>query len=342
MSSRAGIVRAEVVVGANTGGTSTVQVQVQDPVSGQFVPRQITVANLIAGGADTPLLNLGTSGTQGTLNIFPPTAASGNLQFTSANNAGNTITQIVNASFGQASTLTIPDPGNAAASFVLTKGAQTISGNITFTGTNEINTLNLGASGTAGLLTIFPATAANGTFVLDATNNAGNFASTLTNSAIGQATVYSLPDPGQGTANIVLDHGAQTIAGVKTFSSIPIGTQYVVQVNLATITGLAGAVTAIHSAAFAGTVTAISASVNAAFATSNITITPSIYHAGTPTAITSGAVTITQSGSAAGTTGTSTPSAANTFAVGDMISATITGGTGTCGGVITLLVTRTA
>lgn len=377
-SMRAGIVRAEGLVVTSVAATDRILIQQKQTVgtaTGQYLPREITYANFITGGgtglastsvpyinasgdfaADTTNFNytigshlltvksasVGFSGSAGTLTIFPATAANGTFVLSAINNASNFTTTLTNAAIGQATVYTLPDPGAATANVVLSAGTQTISATNTFTGTNQINTLHMGASGTAGVITIFPGTAANGTFVLQALNNSNNFAATLTNAAIGQATVYTLPDPGAATANIILSAGTQTIGGVKTFSSVPIGIQEVVQVNLATITGLAGAVTAIFSAPFAGTVTNISAAVNAAFATSNIVITPSIYHSGTPTAITSGAVTITTAGSAAGTTGTSTPSAANTFVVGDMISATITGGTGTCGGVITLLVTRTS
>jgi hypothetical protein len=75
--------------------------------------------------------------------------------------------------------------------------------------------LQAGASGVAGKLTIFPATAANGTFVLQALNNASNFAATLTNAAIGQATTYTLPDPVNATATIALTLGVNGTEGAN-------------------------------------------------------------------------------------------------------------------------------
>ena len=108
------------------------------------------------------------------------------------------------------------------------------------------------------------------------------------------------------------------------------------------ITAQAGAVSVLFVAPFAGTIDKISAAVSGTFTTSNIVITPSIYHAGTGTAITNGAVTIAFDGSDVGTSGTATPTAANTFAAGDVITATITGGVTSVNGVITLLITKTA
>ena len=282
---RAGVVRAEGQVVTTVAATDRIliqQKQTSGPNSGQYLPREVTYANLISGGGGAL-----------TGNSVAITTAQGDLDTSTA--------------------------------LLYTAGVLTV-----------------GFTAIPGSVVILPTTAANGSLRFIATNNASNFQSTLTNAAVGQATTYTLPDPGAATANIILSAGTQTIGGVKTFSSVPIGTQYVVQVNLATITALAGAVTAIFSAPFAGTITAMSASVNAAFAASNIVITGSIYNAGTPAAITNGVITIPTAASAAGTTATATPSAANTFVVGNMISATITGGTGTCGGVITLLVTRTA
>lgn len=84
-------------------------------------------------------IQAGLSGTAGYLASFPGTAARGSLRLVAANNAGNTVTQITNASFGQASVLTIPDPGAATANFLLAPAAL-VSGNL-----NQ-------SSGTAGLV----------------------------------------------------------------------------------------------------------------------------------------------------------------------------------------------
>lgn len=67
-----------------------------------------------------------------------------------------------------------------------------------------------GASGTAGTLTSFPATAANGSLILAAINAGGAFNTTISNSVMGQSSVISIPDPGAATANFLLSASAGT------------------------------------------------------------------------------------------------------------------------------------
>ncbi len=87
----------------------------------------------LAGGTDEiDTLNLGKSGTAGTLNVFPTTASKGKITLTAAASSGDTVTAIVNASQSGARTYTIPDAG-ASASFVMTQGTQTLVGATTFT-----------------------------------------------------------------------------------------------------------------------------------------------------------------------------------------------------------------
>jgi hypothetical protein len=130
--------------------------------------------------------------------------------------AGNIAPQTVAATLGFGLTLST---GNFAAS----------QGNVT-----------AGSSGHAGFFTSFPGTAANGSFVFKAVNNASNFASTLSNAAVGQATVYTLPDPGAATANVLLDAGTGAAISVNKLSY---GATPVSQVDpgSCTIVGAAGA-----------------------------------------------------------------------------------------------------
>ena len=91
-------------------------------------------------------IDAGASGTAGTVDIFPTTAAKGKVQFTATDSTGDTTTTITNAAQAGAVTYTIPDAG-ASASFVMTAGAQTIAGAKSFTG--RITTTDGVASGTA-------------------------------------------------------------------------------------------------------------------------------------------------------------------------------------------------
>lgn len=92
-------------------------------------------------------VDAGASGTAGTVDIFPATAARGKLALTAANSAGDTVTTIVNASQSGTRTLTIPDGGQTAASFVLTEGAQTINGAKTFGSSPDVPTTGYKADG---------------------------------------------------------------------------------------------------------------------------------------------------------------------------------------------------
>ncbi len=375
--SRAGLIRAEGQVVTSTPSTSKVVVQELSTVSGQFEPREISVGNLLTGGGtsftegsiifadstgslaqdNTNLfwndstntariknIDLGVSGTAGSLDIFPTTALKGKLAFTAADSAGDTTTAIVNASQSGARTYTIPDAG-ASASFAMTEGAQTLNGTktiptlitTTFTATN----VDAGASGTAGTVDIFPTTASKGKIQIAAVSNTNDDTLTITNAAQAAARTYTIPDAG-GAADFVMNAGAQTIAGVKTFSSSPLGVSDAVCVYIPIISAQAGAVSVLFSAPYGGTITKIYASISGAIITSDIVITASVYHAGSATAITNGVVTIPLAASDVGTTALATPTAANTFVAGDAITATITGGVNAVNGVITLLITRTA
>jgi hypothetical protein len=153
----------------------------------------------------------GLSGTAGKFISFPPGAGLGTLQFAAANSAGNFNTIITNASQAGNRTYTVPDAG-ASSNFLMTNsgGTQTIAtGNLALT----VGSLVLGSSGHGATLTIFPSTAANGSFIISPVNNTGNFTTTLSSvTALGQSTIYTLPDPGASTTNIVLNTGVTTMA----------------------------------------------------------------------------------------------------------------------------------
>ena len=78
-----------------------------------------------------PDLDLGLSGVAGSLEIFPSTAAKGSLLYRAADSAGDTVTEIKNASQAGARTYTLPDAG-ASASYVMTEGAASVNGVKTF------------------------------------------------------------------------------------------------------------------------------------------------------------------------------------------------------------------
>lgn len=94
-------------------------------------------ATAISGGN----IQAGLSGTAGTVASFPSTASKGSLVLAAVANTGNTNTTISNVAMGQASVISIVDPGNAAARFLVGATATPfVSGNFPV------------ASGTGGLM----------------------------------------------------------------------------------------------------------------------------------------------------------------------------------------------
>ena len=207
------------------------------------------MANDVATAINGGNIAAGLSGTAGALHSYPSTASKGKLILAAVANTGNTDVTLSNAAHGQATVVTIPDGGAAAASVLLTKSAGTqaiatgslsltlgnltaAAGNIAATlgsvaagttvtgGTGVVATTGnvvatagnvvAGSSGAPGTLVSFPATAANGTLIVAALNAGAAFNTTIRNSVMGQASVVSIPDPGAATANFILSAATTT------------------------------------------------------------------------------------------------------------------------------------
>lgn len=206
-----------------TSGSSSDLVQMlhYNSTLGQWENQTITVANLFAGGSDTPNINVGASGTAGTLKIFPTTASKGDLKLVATDNTGNTETTVTNASQAAARTYTIPDAG-ASASFVMTAGSQTITGTKTIAALVTTD-IDVGASGTAGSVDVFPTTASKGKITITATANTNNDAISITNAAFGQASTLTIPDVGSATGAFVMDKYANVLTATNQINTLKIG-----------------------------------------------------------------------------------------------------------------------
>lgn len=79
-------------------------------------------------------------------------------------------------------------------------------------------TVNVGSSGVAGTLNIFPSTASRGNVSLTAANNTGNTLTNINVAAQVAARTYTVPDAG-ASASFVMTEGAQTINGATTFGA---------------------------------------------------------------------------------------------------------------------------
>jgi len=144
----------------------------------------------ISGGS----IQAGLSGTAGRLISYPATASKGSLALTAVANTGNTATVISNNAMGQASTINIPDPGNAVGQFLVAATATP------FTTGHLVST-----SGTAGL-TVDSGVAAAQVMQLNAVN-------TMT----GTGQIILVKANGTEAANAVTASGN---AGVITTSSL--------------------------------------------------------------------------------------------------------------------------
>lgn len=172
-----------------------------------------TAGNVINAGN----IQAGLSGTAGNLISFPATAANGSLIISALNAGANFTTTIRNSVMGQSSVISIPDPGAATAKFLLdTSASQTITGSLIVTGpiTSNAGNITSGSSGDAGSFISFPATAANGTLILAAVNAGAAFNTTISNGSMGQSTVYTIPDIGAATGDIVVSTAAVRLKSV--------------------------------------------------------------------------------------------------------------------------------
>lgn len=127
-------------------------------------------------------IQAGLSGTAGYLASFPGTASKGSLHIAAVANTGNTVTTVSNAAMGQATTVSIPDPGTATAKFLLDTGSQLMASGAKLaldkaTGTEASNAVTINAQ--AGVITTSSLTVTAGS----------TYSITLTNSKIATSSV---------------------------------------------------------------------------------------------------------------------------------------------------------
>jgi len=101
----------------------------------------------------------------------------------------------------------------------------------------SLTNVDLGRSGWAGTLDIFPSAIAKGKTTFTATANTGNTVTTVTNAAQAAARTYTIPDAG-ASASFVMTAGAQTVGGAKTLSSTLLTSSGVGAKNGATVSAV--------------------------------------------------------------------------------------------------------
>lgn len=100
------------------------------------------------------------------------------------------------------------------------------TGNNTFAGTSGFNgAVDIGKSGTAGSLDIFPATASKGKLTIACTNQTGDTTVTLNANAMGQASTINIADPGIAASYLLQSTAAITVAEANVLYGATAGTQ---------------------------------------------------------------------------------------------------------------------
>ena len=145
------------------------------------------------------------------LTLNAPTTVKGDFRILAADNDGNTTFTLTNAAMGQASEISIPDPGAATANIMLTSAAN--DGNLIDATSEEINAACDTSKKNEVVTTTNVITAAeNGkTFFLNA---AVGFISTLPAAALGlEYTFIVKTQPTSGTLTIYTNTGANILYG---------------------------------------------------------------------------------------------------------------------------------
>lgn len=100
----------------------------------------------------------------------------------------------------------LPTIANHIATFTNTTGGISEDAATAINGGN----IQAGLSGTAGYVASFPSAAAKGSLRLTGVANTGDTLVTISNALHGQASVYSIPDGGQATAEFIISDSAGT------------------------------------------------------------------------------------------------------------------------------------
>jgi len=156
-------------------------------------------------------------------NVATGVAMSGDVTISNAGVAAIAAGVIVNADINAAAGIAFSKLASLASGNILVGSAGAVPTSVALSGDATISnagvltldpTLQLGASGTASSLTMYPPTAANGFFELLPVNAGANFNTILSNGAMGQTTTYTIPDIGASTGGVVVSTAAVRLKSV--------------------------------------------------------------------------------------------------------------------------------
>lgn len=200
-----------------TDGLSTV-------TAAGYLNPQTLLSNIIYPSDVINIIYSWTDSTQnGTFGIFRPSFSGSTITLSLYVDAGNVLLPVVSNDFavfngttGQikdagylpsdASKTKVVMAGSAVQTTYIAKFVDT-TGTVDDTAGAALNAGNIqaGLSGTAGTMISYPATASSGSMIIAAVANVGNFNSTLSSvTGLGQASVYTLPDPANALARVIV------------------------------------------------------------------------------------------------------------------------------------------
>ncbi len=190
-----GVTGTGTFVGANTPTLIT-------PNIGAATGTSLTVSGGIQSTGSSILSGSAGGGYSGFVGAYSITAAKGYLAIQAANNAGNYGVTLTNASFGQDTVITLPDPGASTATIAYTGSSSSgyvllaPSGDQTITGGHNIFLASGGGfyAQSGGAFSAQSLTSSKGQLILQCVDNAANYSNILTNASTSAARTWTFPD----------------------------------------------------------------------------------------------------------------------------------------------------
>lgn len=228
----------EEVAGVTAGTAAANKAVVLDGSKGVTTITSATITTVTATDVNTTDADAGASGTAGTVDVFPSTASKGKLILSCVDQDGDTTVTLTPAAMGQASVVSIPDPGASTANVLLTDAAN--DGVVVSASAAEIDMAADSSANTEAVVTTNAITAAESgkTFFLD---HATGFVSTLPAVAAGLHYTFIVKTiPTSGNDTIVTNSSANVIEGAADVDSTLILAANEDSINIVASTALVG------------------------------------------------------------------------------------------------------
>ncbi len=160
----------------------------------------------------------GSNGIPGAFISYPPTVLSGRLVIGASDNAANYDVSVTNASFGQTTAFTIPDPGSAAANFLVSGAAFTNGHLIRAAGVGGA-TIDAGFGLIAATTAAYAGGGTSNAFVAAGLTAASIVTATILASTNSVSITKAVPSANTLTVTFSADPGAATTVSYHAFTA---------------------------------------------------------------------------------------------------------------------------